>query len=403
MPEESRTASVVIPLWNGADFIEECLGHLLASRLPVGTNLEVLVVDNASSDGGPALVESRFPAVRLLRNRQNLGFAGACAQGIAAARGDWLALLNQDTAVADDWLAALLAALAEPTVGIAGGLALFPPGPDTAASGERIQHAGVVVDGPLAVARHRGYQEPLADEWLRPVDLPAVTGAGLAIRRDVLARCGGLDEAFWPGYYEDIDLCYRVGLAGLRVRYVPDARLVHLESSSFRDPLFAEWARLRGRLRFVLKHQTPPQILAEFLPAEAAYRSTVLAGDENGFIARAYLEAIPMALALHRQQPIDWLAAVAEALAELYGQPHPPAPADADRLPAMQPVLAASPADRLPLLGPPIRRLRRSLHQLVLFYVQRQQSAARAEMRRQAARIRQLEQALGGTNGKSDE
>lgn len=401
---DTPVASVIIPMWNGADLIDECLSHLLANRLPNGAQFEVLVVDNGSTDGSAHLVEQRFPSIHLLRNGRNLGFAGGCNVGIAAARSNHLVLLNQDTAVAAQWLAELLVALRDPAVGIAGGLAFF-------GDGAYLQHAGIDIELPLAVARHRGYRESLAEEWLQPADVPAVTGAGLAIKREVLDQCGGLDEAFWPGYYEDLDLCYRVRQAGFRVHYAPTARLIHQESSSFQGAsLLAAWARLRGRLRFVLKHLSPAQILTEFLPAEAMYRAIALDTDEDSFIARAYLEAIPMTLALHTDQPSDWLREVAEGFATLYGRPELQWPLSGDQCPVTAegvgvhwslPTGPWSLIFRIPLFGQLMKGLRRSLHQLILFYVQRQETASAAQVRRQAVRIRQLERALASYRNRS--
>src|SRR5690606_7521656 len=119
-------ASVVVPLWNGLEHIEECLSSLLQQTY---TPLEIIVVDNGSTDGSAEVVERHFETVRLLRNEQNLGFSAACNRGLEAARGEILLLLNQDTIVEPDWVEALARGLdTTPDTGIVGSKAFYPDG-----------------------------------------------------------------------------------------------------------------------------------------------------------------------------------------------------------------------------------------------------------------------------------
>lgn len=376
------TISVIIPLWNGAKWIRPCLAALTRQGEAAPFVLEVVVVDNGSIDGSPAIVERDFPSLRLIRNGQNLGFAGGCNVGLAEASGDVLVLLNQDTVVQPGWLAGLVAAVDEPGVGVAGSLALL-------ADGLTIQHAGGVVDWPLGIARHLGYGEALDSRWQSGADVQFVTGASLAMRRELLDRIGPLDEGFWPGYYEDVDFCWRARDAGYRIHYTPDSVLVHAESGSFTDPIYTAWARLRGRLRFCLKHLPIQTFLDDFLSAETAYRSTVLAGDSYGQIARAYLEAIPMAveLWLPRGATNQQLNSAMRCLAQLC-PPLAPMEDGLGDLPSPEaPFLTPSPLDRIPLLG----RARGALHRLAIFYSERRQRELVSVIRTDRARIRRLE------------
>jgi GT2 family glycosyltransferase len=392
-----QTVSVIIPLWNGEKWIRACLSSLDGQDDGAPFALEVVVMDNGSHDKSPALVEDEFPAARLIRNGRNLGFAGGCNVGLAAATGDVLVLLNQDTQVRPGWLAALVAALTEPGVGVAGSLALL-------ADGITVQHAGGVVDWPLGVARHRGYGERRTEPRPSGNHAQFVTGASLALRRDVLEHIGPLDEAFWPGYYEDVDFCWRAQAAGYGVRYVPDSVLIHAESGSFTDPVYTAWARLRGRLRFCIKHLPPQNFVDEFLPAEAAYQPTVLAGDRHGQIARAYLEAIPMLFELWQAQgeTNERIARAIHGLAQLcpplQASPNPARQEgtrqDSKRrgdLPGPgKPMLTPSPLDGIPLLG----RLRRVLHQLVIFYSERRQRQLLAAIQEEREYMQRLEEEI---------
>ena len=241
----------------------------------------------------------------------------------------------------------------------------------------------------MGIARHLGYGEALNNRWQSAADVPFVTGASLAMRKEVLNRIGPLDEDFFSGYYEDVDFCWRARNAGYNVRYTPDSMLVHAESGSFADPIYTAWARLRGRLRFCLKHLPIQDFLDDFLPAETDYSPTVLAGDSWGQVARAYLEAIPMAIELWPQRGAtsDQLGAAVRGLAQLC-PPLLPIEDALDDLPdPALPLLTPSPLDRIPLLN----RARRSLHQLALFYSERRQRELLAVLRADRARIRRLE------------
>jgi len=379
------TVSIIIPLWNGEKWIRPCLAALAGQTRGAPFAVEVVVVDNGSQDTSPAIVEEEFPDTRLIRNRGNLGFAGGCNVGLAAATGDLLVLLNQDTLTQPGWLAGLVTALQEPGVGVAGSLALL-------LDGKTIQHAGGVVDWPLGVARHLGYGDLLTERQQQPGNVQFVTGASLALRREVLERIGPLDEGFWPGYYEDVDFCWRAWDAGYSIRYTPSSTLIHRESSSFTDSVYTAWARLRGRLRFCLKHLPAQRFVDEFLPAEAAYQPTVLAGERHGQIARAYLEAIPMAFDLWQTRG-EGTPLIAQAVAGL-SQLCPPLAAGAQSTADIprpgDPLLTPSPLDRLPLL----RRMRRALHQLVIFYSQRQQQELLSLLQSDREYIQRLEEEI---------
>lgn len=219
--------SIIIPVFNKAALTRQCLETIRPTLQGAGEG-EVIVIDNASSDETPEMLEA-FPWVRVVRNEQNLGFAGANNQGAALARGAFLVLLNNDTVGHAGWLASMLKIAREPGVGAVGARLLFPDG--------TIQHAGVrlaplTVGVPGFVAYHDMYfargDFPSA---CTVHDLEVVTGACLLTPRSVYAELGGLDEGFWNGY-EDVDYCLKVRARGLRVVYDGDAVLTHFESQS---------------------------------------------------------------------------------------------------------------------------------------------------------------------------
>lgn len=270
-------ASVIILSWNGIEYLSDCLNAVLSQDY---TAFEVIVVDNGSTDGSAELVAEQFPQVHLIRNANNLGFAAGNNVGLRAACGDVLALLNQDTVVQPGWLGALVQTLlADPDVGIAGGKALYPDG--------TLQHAGGQV-GARGASRHYGYRQQDARRFDEARDVDFVTGATLALTRQVYEAVGALDEGFTPAYFEDVDWCYRVRRAGFRVVYVPQAVLVHRESSVGADESHEGlFLFQRNRLRFVLKHWSLQRLVDEFVPAETAWLEGLDEGSE-ALIAAAH-------------------------------------------------------------------------------------------------------------------
>jgi len=219
--------SVIIPLYNEADLTEACLAALIGATPP--DLYEVVLVDNGSTDATGALLDSLDGDVTIIRNPVNLGFAKACNQGAAAAQGEYLVFLNNDTEPQPGWLEPLVGtADAHPRVGAVGSKLLYPDG--------RLQHAGVwIVDNRvhgILEGRHRWHGE---EDGVAEADVPqavqAVTAAAMLVRASAFAEVGGFDEGYWNGN-EDLDLCLQLGAAGWTVVYQPASRVVHLESAS---------------------------------------------------------------------------------------------------------------------------------------------------------------------------
>ena len=286
-------ASVIVLVWNGMPDLAECLNALRSQDY---SDLEIIVVDNGSSDGSADFIASQYPELHLIRNERNQGFATGNNLGLSAATGEVLILLNQDTVVRPDWVRALIDAFVEcPTCGAAGSKALYPDG--------RIQHAGGYVNE-RGEGRHYGYgqQENGQFDQLRDVDY--VTGAAFAISRRAMEAVGVLDEGFAAAYFEDVDWCYRVREAGFRVVYAPQAVLVHKERSAAAVPGHeGAYSFQRNRIRLVLKHWSTGRLLDEFLPAETAWLEGLGQGGETLLAAmhHAYLHHL-----LHLDELAQW-------------------------------------------------------------------------------------------------
>ena len=225
--------SLLIVSHNTCDLLDACLASIQGETRGA---CEIIVVDNASSDGSAAMVRRRYPDVMLIENQHNAGFAAANNQAAHAARGRFLLLLNPDTLVLDGAIDRLAAFMdADPDTGICGPRVLNREG-RIAQSCYRFPTLGGSLRLPLGytpvrwlLRRSKGRRYDLATERPQPVE--AVQGCALAIRAALWRHLGGMDETFFL-YGEDTDLCYRTWQAGQRVTYLPYACIVHFGGAS---------------------------------------------------------------------------------------------------------------------------------------------------------------------------
>ncbi len=279
----SVAASAIVVSYNSERFIRQCLDAVLASDYPVS---EVVVVDNASQDETCSVVESICDA-RLIRNAENLGFAGGCNVGLSHVTGQVVAFVNPDVIVQPSWIGQMAKVMAEePSVAIAGGKLLYP-------DQRTIQHAGGFLHYPLALADHYGYGQPDDGKWDQQRDVEYVTGAAVAARREALEDLGGFDEEFFPAYFEETDLCWRARQAGQRVVYVPSAVGIHYESTTTgKDSYIYYYYYHLNRLRFVLKNYELDQALHDFFPAEIERLEIISPEEEKRALDEAYRDIL---------------------------------------------------------------------------------------------------------------
>ena len=250
LTSESNLTSIIVPTFNGERFIGPCLASL-AAHTP--QPIELIVVDNGSQDQTADVVRS-FPDVRLITNATNTGFAHAVNQGLHAATGEVLLLLNQDIVAQPNWLEPILHRLQQdPGIGIVGCKLLYPDG--------SVQHAGgYLVEPPCEGRHHRD------DAAANTIDF--VTGAAFAIRRACWQAVGDFDEDFYPAYFEDVDYCLRAKQVGYGVVYEKQSVLTHHESQSRGDDFGHAVIFHSQRFRFVFKHRPYDFVLQNFLPYE---------------------------------------------------------------------------------------------------------------------------------------
>jgi GT2 family glycosyltransferase len=243
--------SVVIANWNGRHHLEACLAALdEQTRLPD----EVIVVDNGSTDGSVAWLAQRYPAVTVIANAHNRGFAAANNQGLQAARGDYLALLNNDTRPEPGWLTALLVAVeAEPSVGMAASLMVF------ASRTELINSTGICVDR-AGITWDRAGGQALASVSSQVVEVFGASAGAALYRRALFDDVGGFDETFFA-YLEDVDLAWRARWRGWRAVHVPQARVYHAHSATGgQGSAFKTYWLSRNKLVLLAKNYPAPYL-----------------------------------------------------------------------------------------------------------------------------------------------
>ena len=237
--------SVIIVNYNVKDFLAQALRTIRKSfayaqqRRP-GLESEIFVVDNASEDGSVEMVQSQFPEVITIANKQNAGFARANNIALSRSTGDYILLINPDTLMQEDTIDVMLSAFEnDPSIGMAGCKILNP-------------------DGTLQLACRRGFPTP----WVaftkisglsslfpqtklfgkynvtfrdpdKSYEVDAISGSFMMIRRTVFEQIGGLDETFFM-YGEDLDWCYRIQQSGWKIFYIADTQIIHYKGESTR-------------------------------------------------------------------------------------------------------------------------------------------------------------------------
>ena len=228
--------SIVVVTWNAKDVLLDCLEsiervvHPRSDEWRIET--ETLVVDNGSEDGSVKAARERFPWVELIALPDNLGFAGGNNVGLRQTKGRHIVLLNSDTIVLPDALEKCVRYLdANPDVGVVGPQLLNP---DHSKQNCIHNHPSLVTElVPKGVLEtlfpkqfpSKRYEHPA------PIDVPAVLGACLFARRELLEQVGLMPEDYFF-FLEETDWCFRIAAAGWRIAHVPDARIVHIFGAS---------------------------------------------------------------------------------------------------------------------------------------------------------------------------
>jgi len=267
--------SVIILNWNGKDLTIECLNSLEKLKY---MNYEVVVVDNGSTDGSQKAIKEKFPRVKLIENKENVGFAEGNNIGIRNSDADYFLLLNNDTVV-DPYMLDELVDVGEsdPKIGIlCPKIYLYDKKDVFWFAGGYLRTYGTL---------HRGYNEKDVGQYDKVEDMVYASGCAFMIKKEVTEKIGLLDKEFFI-YLEDVDYSLRAKENGFRVVYVPKAKMWHKCYKTMGKPEEQEKARFLGERNILLlayKHNfnMPIFILLDLLHVIGLIPILILKGRFN--------------------------------------------------------------------------------------------------------------------------
>lgn len=252
--------SVVIVNYNAGEVLSECLQSVLSQAR------EVVLVDNASDPEGFEPIVSRFAAnerLRVIRSASNGGYAQGCNRGIAECSEPTILLLNPDCVASPGSLESMCAVLhREPETGMVGGLITYPDGTEQGGGRRSVPTPWRSLVRSCGLSRLSRRWPTLFDDFClhrqplpeKPISVEAISGACTLVKREAIEDVGLMDEGYFL-HCEDLDLCMRFRDQGWDIRFVPDAAVVHHKGVCSRSrPLFVEWHKHKGMVRFYRKH-----------------------------------------------------------------------------------------------------------------------------------------------------
>jgi GT2 family glycosyltransferase len=280
----SPSTYVVIVNWNGKEILKKCLTTFFANTN--SSNVQIVLIDNASIDGSVGMVRQNFPQIHVIVNKENLGFSKGNNQGIdiaLEANAKQVLLLNNDIEIKESsWLETLLEILnSDEKIGVVGCKLLFANG--------KIQHAGGCIR--LRGAYHIGEHEEDRGQYDKVTSVDYVTGAALLIKSEVIRKIGLLDEGFTPLYCEDTDWCVRAQYCGYTVIYSPNPTLIHHCGSSAKKlgNTINDFYFRRSSIRFFLLNFPPKDIMKRILRFEIpALFSCFIYRNRNGPLSLSF-------------------------------------------------------------------------------------------------------------------
>lgn len=266
-PEKKNRTTAIIPNYNGADFLRPCLDALLAQQ-PAPP--DIIVVDNRSADDSESIVTNEYPGARFIKMDTNAGFAKAVNRGIQEADTEFVALVNNDTEVWPGWLAALEAFMdATPEAAACAPKVIFHTGENI------IDSAGDAVT-PYGYAYKIGHFETDDGRYDQPREVFAVSAVATIYRMSMFDTAGLFEEEFFA-YYEDIDICFRARLAGMKFFYNPAAATFHHYSATSGSKMKLGSEEVYIHLTGVWIKNLPRRLWLKHLPSILLYHTVICA------------------------------------------------------------------------------------------------------------------------------
>jgi len=238
------SVSILVTVYNGSETVVRCLDSLLKLDYP---NFDIWILDDDSTDDTVEKVRLHFSQIHLHCNLRRLGFGPSLNNGVRLSQGEIIGLVNVDAWVDSQWLKSLVTVLtSDPLVALAGSKVLEP-------DGNILQHAGAYV-ALSGFTQHYGRGEADRGQYNQIRECDYICAAAVVFKRDLFEKIGGFDRRFYPIYFEDVDLCFRLREKGYKVLYVPQAIAWHMESAASGKASRKYFYRYhKSRLQFVFK------------------------------------------------------------------------------------------------------------------------------------------------------
>ncbi|MDP2632338.1 MAG: glycosyltransferase [Candidatus Curtissbacteria bacterium] len=238
---QKRQISIIVPVRNNVELTLKYLTSL--KKQSIREALEIIIVDNESTDGTPEKIRAKFPGIKILTQKQNLNFSQSVNTGAKASKGKFLFITNNDVTFEPVFFQKLLQfAKSDPQIGVCGGKII------TQIGGRNYQDSpakfSIVTS---AISRLKNYQKTQEVDW--------ISGAGLLVKKYVFDLLEGFDENF-PFYFEDLDFCLRIKLLGLKIIYFPETKMYHLHGSTvkIKTPKWKNDVWYESKIYFIRKH-----------------------------------------------------------------------------------------------------------------------------------------------------
>lgn len=271
--------SVIIPNYNGRRFLETCLSALRKQTYP---DFETILVDDASADESLSFVQTYYPDTRIIGLKKNVGFASAANEGIRQARGQYIALLNNDTETDTNWLMELNQALDNnKDAGFCASLMI------NYNNRTLVDCAGIGFSS-WGRAYKRGEGEGI-DHYKQPSFIFGASAGAAMYRKVLLEKIGLFDEDFWA-FFEDVDLSFRAQLAGFRCRYVPTAIVYHIGTASHsKKSLKLRYTGYRNKQWVILKNYPAYYLFKYYFKYSLSEIKMVLTDFKDGFFLSPFI------------------------------------------------------------------------------------------------------------------
>lgn len=271
--------SVIIPNYNGRQFLETCLSSLAKQTF---TDYEVILVDDASTDKSLPFVQASYPGVKVISLEKNAGFASAVNEGIRKARGEYIALLNNDTEVDKNWVAELNRTL--DTYRGAGFCASLMINYN---SRSRVDCAGIGFSS-WGRAYKRGEGE-CVEQYRQPAFIFGASAGAAMYRKTLFEKTGLFDEDFWA-FFEDVDLSFRAQLAGFQCLYVPTSVVYHIGTASHnKKSLKLRYTGYRNKQWVIFKNYPAYYLFKYYFKYGISEMKTILTDFKDGFFLSPFI------------------------------------------------------------------------------------------------------------------